>query len=119
MPYKVSYISNHIFRKKINPIFLRWRVGKWGKCVACKNKSGVRVREVECVRESAVPNGEDVLLEDDLCPSPKPPSRELCDSGKVCVGVKRSDLGVPLEMMRELWYQTIVDMININPAVDI
>ncbi|KAK9754646.1 ADAM-TS Spacer 1 [Popillia japonica] len=99
------------------PCPIKWRVGKWGKCVACKNKSGVRVREVECVRESAVPNGEDVLLEDDLCPSPKPPSRELCDSGKVCVGVKRSDLGVPLEMMRELWYQTIVDMININPAV--
>ncbi|KRT86066.1 hypothetical protein AMK59_2545, partial [Oryctes borbonicus] len=101
------------------PCPVKWRIGKWGKCMACKKQSGVRVREVECIRETSAPNGDDVLLENDQCPSPKPPTRELCDSGKVCVGKKRSHLEIPSEMLRELWYQTIVDMINGNPAVNI
>lgn len=56
-------------------------------------------------------------MEDNECPSPKPPTRELCDSGRVCVTKRLADAGIPMEMMRELWFQTVVDMINIDPVV--
>lgn len=76
------------------------------------------MREVECVRESPKPGADDTLIDDELCPGPKPGTRELCTSKtRCCVTKKREDYELPVDMMRELWYQTVVDYINADESV--
>lgn len=79
-------------------------MGKWGKCHACKFKSGVRIREVECVRESQHPGEDDILVEDNECSEPKPGTRELCNSHKKCKSKRFTD-GLPDDLMEEVWKQ--------------
>lgn len=87
----------------------RWRVGKWGKCSACKFQSGIRIREVECVRESPTPGTDDILVEDDQCAEPRPGTRELCNSRKTCGKAKRDVDNLPDEVMQHLWFQSLED----------
>ncbi|XP_031338674.1 A disintegrin and metalloproteinase with thrombospondin motifs 7-like [Photinus pyralis] len=88
------------------PCKVKWRVGKWGMCTACKFQSGVRIREVECVRESEKPGEEDTLLEDDKCPPPKPGTRELCNSHKKCSKNRRDIDGFTPDVLKHLWLQS-------------
>ncbi|KAL3280841.1 hypothetical protein HHI36_004070 [Cryptolaemus montrouzieri] len=92
--------------KKCNeqPCRTKWRVGKWGPCHACKFKSGVRLREVECVRQSPHPGTEDILMEDSECKGPRPATRELCNSPKKCK-VRSAHYGLPDEEMLDVWQQ--------------
>lgn len=88
----------------------RWRVGKWSPCKACKYKSGVRTREVECVRLAKISGDEDVLVEDKECEGPRPGTQELCNSHKKCDKDKRlDDNKLPESIMRKLWPQTLED----------
>lgn len=89
--------------------FCRWRVGKWGKCSACKFQSGVRTREVECVREAPVPGTDDVLVDDKDCTGPRPGTRELCNSHKKCSKTRRNFDNLPDEIMQHLWFQSLND----------
>jgi hypothetical protein len=82
----------------------RWKIGKWGKCHACKFKSGVRVREVECVKESPHAGADDILVEDSECEEAKPGTRELCNSHKKCKTKRYTD-GLEDDMMEEVWKQ--------------
>lgn len=82
-------------------LFPRWKVGPWSKCYACKNLSGVRVREVVCIEESPKEGAEDILLEDGKCEGVRPASRELCKSKKVCRSVRIVD-EIPDELMRDV-----------------
>ncbi|CAH1985625.1 unnamed protein product [Acanthoscelides obtectus] len=83
---------------------IKWKVGKWGECQACKGKSGVRAREVECVRESSKVGEDDILVEDDKCTEPRPAARELCDSHKTC-RKRRAEGEIPDAMLRGIWKQ--------------
>lgn len=84
-------------------------MGKWSPCRACKYKSGVRTRDVECVREAKLPGDEDVLVEDKECDEPRPGTQELCNSHKTCGKEKRFDEELPENVMKKLWYQTLED----------
>ncbi|XP_008201012.2 A disintegrin and metalloproteinase with thrombospondin motifs 7 isoform X1 [Tribolium castaneum] len=86
------------------PCTTKWKVGQWGKCHACKFKSGVRMREVECVRESPHPGADDILVEDGECKETKPGTRELCNSHKKCKSRRFTD-GLPDELMEDVWKQ--------------
>lgn len=89
---------------------VRWRVGKWSECRACKYKSGVRTRQVECVREAQIPGDEDVLVEDKECDGLRPGTQQLCNSHKTCHGkMKRFKGELPEDVMKRLWYQTLED----------
>ncbi|XP_022900550.2 A disintegrin and metalloproteinase with thrombospondin motifs 6-like [Onthophagus taurus] len=99
------------------PCKVKWRTGKWSKCTACKNQSGIRVREVECVRENPISGADDILVEDTFCPPPKPGTRELCDAQKSCTKKREIENEIPSYILRELWYQTIVDYVNADSAV--
>ncbi|KAK9869843.1 hypothetical protein WA026_003569 [Henosepilachna vigintioctopunctata] len=92
--------------KKCNeePCKTKWRVGKWGTCHACKFKSGVRLREVECVKQSPHPGTEDILVEDSECKGPRPATRELCNSPKKCK-VRSVQYGLPDAEMESVWKQ--------------
>nr|CAH7718635.1 unnamed protein product [Callosobruchus chinensis] len=86
------------------PCAIKWKVGKWGECHACKGKSGVRGREVECVQESPRVGGDDILVEDDKCTETRPAARELCHSDKACRR-KRGEGEIPDKLMRGVWRQ--------------
>lgn len=86
-------------------IFLRWKVGKWSKCMACKKLSGIRVRQVVCVEESPKPGSEDILLEDDHCEEIKPATRELCNSPSKCRATRYID-NIPKQLLKDIWKQT-------------
>ncbi|XP_068910126.1 A disintegrin and metalloproteinase with thrombospondin motifs 7-like isoform X3 [Tenebrio molitor] len=86
------------------PCKTKWKIGKWGKCHACKFKSGVRVREVECVKESPHAGADDILVEDGECEEAKPGTRELCNSHKKCKTKRYTD-GLEDDMMEEVWKQ--------------
>lgn len=92
-------------------------MGKWGKCMACRFQSGVRMRKVECVREAQKPGAEDILLEDSECIGPKPGSRELCNSVQVCPNTKREIDSLPLHMMQQIWFQTVPKKVSSKPQV--
>lgn len=77
-------------------------MGSWGECHACKFKSGVRIREVECVQESPHPGTDDILVEDKQCTETKPGSRELCNSHKKCKSKRYTD-GFPDHLMENVW----------------
>ncbi|GJQ74293.1 hypothetical protein Trydic_g19190 [Trypoxylus dichotomus] len=98
------------------PCAIKWRVGKWSQCTACKNKAGLRLRDVECVQESPISGADDILLDDELCLDIKPGNRELCKSDRPCTR-KREDMGISKDMMRALFYQTVVDLVNVDPLV--
>ncbi|KAI4459047.1 adamts a disintegrin and metalloprotease with thrombospondin motifs protease [Holotrichia oblita] len=98
------------------PCSIKWRAGKWSHCTACRNRAGLRIRDVECVQESPIPGADDILVEDELCTGIKPGNRELCRSDRPCTK-KREDIGISRDMMKALWYQTIVDLMNTNPWV--
>ncbi|KAJ8921346.1 hypothetical protein NQ315_002961 [Exocentrus adspersus] len=116
-----------------DPCKTKWKVGKWSKCHACKNRSGVRMREVECVQESPKPGTDDMLVDDDKCTEPKPGSRELCDAHAKCKGRSvEEDEEIPSDMMEDVWYQinkmrgtrddesdldNLVDQINTNGKI--
>lgn len=102
--------------EKLN-IFLRWKVGKWSKCLACKNLSGIRVRQVVCVEESPKPGSEDFLLDDDKCEEVKPATRELCDSHIKCRSTRYID-NIPKQLLKYLWKQTN-SRISRNDAVSL
>ncbi|CAH1113494.1 unnamed protein product [Psylliodes chrysocephalus] len=86
-----------------NPCMTKWKVGKWGPCRACKNLSGLRAREVECVRENPKIGAEDILVEDEECDDVRPASKELCNSPKKCK-VREAEQ-MPQEMAQEIWRQ--------------
>ncbi|CAH1118875.1 unnamed protein product [Phaedon cochleariae] len=91
--------------KKCNekPCKTKWKVGAWTKCRACKNRSGVRSREVECVQESPRAGAEDILVDDERCDGAKPASQELCDSHETCQARRREvEEEIPEEMLREV-----------------
>ncbi|KAF5307128.1 hypothetical protein FQR65_LT07112 [Abscondita terminalis] len=104
-----------------DPCKTKWRVGKWSNCTACKFQSGVRVREVECIKEAKIPGEDDVLEEDDKCPSPKPGTRELCNSRKTCSKSKTKSKsknkreGFSPDVMRHLWLQTMPEYMHHEP----
>lgn len=92
-------------------LLFRWKVGKWSKCHACKNRSGVRMREVVCVEESPKPGTEDILVDDDKCKGTKPGTMELCESHMKCKA-RSADGGdavpsadIPSALMEEVWSQ--------------
>lgn len=91
---------NKLFK---NLLYYRWKVGKWGPCRACKNLSGLRAREVECVRENPKIGAEDILVEDEECDDVRPASKELCNSPKKCK-VREAEQ-MPQEMAQEIWRQ--------------
>ncbi|XP_074033446.1 A disintegrin and metalloproteinase with thrombospondin motifs 12 [Leptinotarsa decemlineata] len=86
-----------------NPCRTKWKVGKWGECHACKNRSGVRSREVECVEESPKVGAEEILVDDENCEGKRPASRELCDSHKTCKA--RQTDNIPAELLEDVWKQ--------------
>lgn len=92
------------------PCKTKWRIGKWGPCNACRYKSGVRIREVDCVRESQVAGKEDVLIDDKNCAGPRPGTRELCTSNRKCPTKREVEIdGLLPDKMRKLWFQTFRD----------
>ncbi|CAH0553697.1 unnamed protein product [Brassicogethes aeneus] len=100
--------TNHATCQAVSLTFssmFRWKVGNWGKCHACKDKSGVRIREVECVREAAHPGAQDVLVEDSECREVKPGTRELCDAHSTCSRKRHTD-NLPDHMMKTIKLQT-------------
>ncbi|KAK9754578.1 Thrombospondin type 1 domain [Popillia japonica] len=109
-PHPVTRVCNE------KPCQTRWRVGSWGPCKACKGGSGVRVREVECVKEPRTEGGDDVIVEEDKCTGQRPPSRDYCVSKRACKK-RKSDQEFPEHMMKELFYQTIVDMLDLDPEL--
>lgn len=93
--------------------FCRWKVGPWSDCMACKHQSGVRVREVECVREAQVAGEEDMLVEDAECAETRPGSKELCESHKKCESRARRNIdGIPEQMLRKVWCQTKRELLH-------
>lgn len=81
--------------------------------MACKHQSGIRIREVECVREAQVAGEEDTLVEDSECTETRPGSRELCQSHKKCESRARRNIdGIPEQMLRNIWYQTKRELLN-------
>lgn len=83
-------------------------MGKWSKCHACKNRSGVRKREVDCVEESPKAGADDVLVEDEKCKETKPGSMELCEAHEKCKtrsAVEEDVLGIPSGMLEDVWRQ--------------
>lgn len=100
-----GYNSLNSTRKSLlfSVFFFRWRIGKWGKCHACAFQSGVRMRRVECVKESPHPGGEENLVDDKECNGPRPASRELCNAVKVCRCRRKTTLGIPNRQLRDVW----------------
>ncbi|KAF7267253.1 hypothetical protein GWI33_019506 [Rhynchophorus ferrugineus] len=92
------------------PCQTRWKVGKWGKCRACKNKSGVRVRPVECIRESPKMNADDIIIEDSDCEGKKPSSVELCQADHRC-SRKRRVSHIPGRFQDSVWSQMTLDSV--------
>ncbi|XP_065156708.1 A disintegrin and metalloproteinase with thrombospondin motifs 12-like isoform X2 [Atheta coriaria] len=90
------------------PCRTKWRVGKWGKCMACKNVSGIRTREVECVSEAHKAGADDTLEEDSACSEKKPGTKELCNAPNPCQKRQNSKIDQDLtpEMMRQVWLQS-------------
>lgn len=66
---------------------------------------------MECVREAQIPGEEDVLINDDLCAPPRPADRELCNSQSRC-SAKRQMMDLPLNLLKEVWSQTVFELIN-------
>uniref|UniRef100_A0A1B6CIH1 Peptidase M12B domain-containing protein n=1 Tax=Clastoptera arizonana TaxID=38151 RepID=A0A1B6CIH1_9HEMI len=67
------------------PCKTRWKVWKWGPCSGCIFKSGIRHRQVECVKENPnlEENDEIITKAEDCCNDP-PKNTELCNSPKPC-----------------------------------
>lgn len=86
-------------------------MGKWSKCHACKNRSGVKMREVVCVEEPPKPGAEDILVDDDKCKETKPGTMELCESHMKCKARNADDedivptTDIPSALMEEVWSQ--------------
>ncbi|XP_066246536.1 A disintegrin and metalloproteinase with thrombospondin motifs 12-like [Euwallacea similis] len=88
------------------PCLKEWKVGNWGRCRACKNKSGVRVREVQCVKKNSNPKGDDIILEDSECKEIKPGIAELCTSNRKCDSSRRrKSIFVPGKFQDSIWKQ--------------
>lgn len=86
--------------------------------MACKHQSGVRTRELECVRAAQVSGEDDTLVEDSECKEPKPGTKELCQSNKKCESRRRRKIdGIPEQMLRHVWYQTKRELLNDYPVV--
>lgn len=85
-------------------VFYRWKVGKWSKCLACKNLSGIRISQVVCVKESPRAGSDDMLVEDDKCEGVKPASREVCDSHVKCRSLRYID-NIPKHLLKDVWRQ--------------
>ncbi|XP_066149639.1 A disintegrin and metalloproteinase with thrombospondin motifs 12-like isoform X2 [Euwallacea fornicatus] len=94
--------------KKCNtqPCPKEWKVGVWGRCRACKNKSGVRMREVQCVKKNSNPKGDDIILEDSECKEIKPGIAELCTSNRKCDSSRRKkSISIPRKFQDSIWKQ--------------
>lgn len=74
------------------------------------------MREVECVQESRFEGGDEIILEEGKCTGPKPASSRYCSRKRKGTS-KRCESEFPEDMMRELFYQTIVDMLTLDPQV--
>ncbi|XP_060526930.1 A disintegrin and metalloproteinase with thrombospondin motifs 12-like [Cylas formicarius] len=85
------------------PCKKRWKVGRWGQCRACKDKSGVRMRSVECMEENPKAGGDDILVENSLCEGPKPGTYELCEADVKCKRTTGEEL--PEKLMGTVWKQ--------------
>lgn len=81
--------------------------------MACKHQSGVRIREVECVREAQIPGEDDTLIEDSQCTETRPGSKELCQSREKCETRARRNIdGIPEKMLRDVWFQTKSELLK-------
>lgn len=125
LSYTYNFKFDHLVKIRqelfyFNSFFYRWKVGKWSNCMACKHQSGIRIREVECVREAQIAGDEDMLIEDENCTDQKPGTRELCESHKTCSGRRRREIdGIPEEKMRNIWRQMKRDLKLLNSTVSI
>lgn len=72
--------------------------------MACKNVTGVRIRQVVCVKESQKPGSEDTLVEDDKCESVKPATREVCESHAKCRSPRYID-NIPKKLWTDIQKQ--------------
>lgn len=79
-------------------------MGKWSKCFACKNVSGIRIRQVVCIRESPKPGAEDILVEDNKCEGVKPATKEMCVSPNKCRSSRFID-NIPKYLLKDVWKQ--------------
>lgn len=79
-------------------------MGKWSKCFACKNVSGIRIRQVVCVKESQTPGSEDTLEDDKKCEGTKPATREVCESHVKCRSSKYIDK-IPKHLLKDVHKQ--------------
>lgn len=59
------------------PYAFEWVVGSWGACSASCG-GGSQTRTVQCVRE------DDVVVDDSLCPDPRPGTSQGCNSQPCC-----------------------------------
>lgn len=57
-----------------------------------------------------------MIVEEDKCTGQRPLSRDYCVSKRACKK-RKSDQEFPEHMMKELFYQTIVDMLDLDPEV--
>lgn len=73
---------------------------------------------MECIREAQKPGAEDTLVEDSNCPSPRPGTRELCNSHKKCAKTKRHTQDFPQDIMEHLWLQSMVEYMDHKPLVN-
>jgi hypothetical protein len=72
---------------------IRWRTGEWGRCSGCINTPGLKLRVVDCVKQSPFEDSE-VIIENGECKKEKPINKEPCTSKLPCASLKRH---VPLE----------------------
>ncbi|KAL1490990.1 hypothetical protein ABEB36_011654 [Hypothenemus hampei] len=87
------------------PCITEWRVGKWGRCRACKKKGGVRLRDVQCVKQNPNPIGDYIIVEDSECKEVKPGRVELCETKKKCRSHSRRSVFIPGKFQEGLWKQ--------------
>lgn len=79
--------------------------------MACKHQSGVRIRDVECVREAQIPGEDDTLIEDSECKEGRPGAKELCQSAHKCESRSRKSIDeIPENMLRDIWSQTKMEV---------
>ncbi|KAL1506610.1 hypothetical protein ABEB36_005939 [Hypothenemus hampei] len=82
-----------------------WKVGIWGRCRACVQKGGVRVRSVECIQDNPKVGGDGILLEDSECEGPKPGSVELCETQEICGRKRMISPYIPGRYQDNIWMQ--------------
>lgn len=82
----------------------RWKVWKWGPCSGCIFKSGVRHRQVECVKENPNLEGNDEIITNskECCGQP-PKNVELCNSSKPCP--KTRDIQMKVCKALLIWFR--------------